>query len=334
MKKALLSAVFLCMCMLLIPLLSCIGGEKAPSSDSAGSSDRFVLLDEATGETIEVSAFDYMLGAVSCEMPPSFHSEALKAQAAAAYTIAARAREAQAKSPDESLKGACLTVNSDLFQGFSTKEKLMERWGSSAQTALARMTEAVKAVEGKVIVYQSEPILAAYHAISPGKTESSELYWGQAVDYLTCVDSPGDDLAPDYQTQQTVSDDEMKAALLQKFPDLALPENASEWFGEPEKSESGTVLTVSVAGQTLSGREVREMFSLRSSCFDLTHTDTGFQFTVRGYGHGVGMSQYGADYMARQGSKWQDIISHYYPGTEIVSSASVLENSSNSEENS
>ncbi|MCI8497390.1 MAG: stage II sporulation protein D, partial [Clostridiales bacterium] len=319
MKKALLSAVFLCMCMLLIPLLTCMGGEKMPSFDDPDSSDRFILLDEATGKTIEVTAFEYMLGAVSCEMPPSFHSEALKAQAAAAYTIAARARETQRQSPDESLKGACLTVNSDLFQGFSTKEKLMERWGSSAETALARMTEAVKAVEGKVITYQNKPILAAYHAISPGKTETSELYWGQSVDYLTCVESPGDDLAPDYQTQQPVSDDEMKAALLKKFPDLTLPENPSEWFGEPEKSESGTVLSIPVAGQKLSGREIRQMFSLRSACFDLTHDGSGFQFTVRGYGHGVGMSQYGADYMARQGSKWQDIISHYYPGTQIVS---------------
>ena len=238
MKKALLSAVFLCMCMLLIPLLSCMGENKTPSSEGTDSSDRFVLLDEATGETIEVSAFDYMLGAVSCEMPPSFHSEALKAQAVAAYTIAARAREMQEKSPDESLKGACLSVNSDLFQGFSTKEKLMERWGSSAETALARMTEAVKAVEGKVIVYQNEPILAAYHSISSGKTESSELYWGQAIDYLTCVDSPGDDLAPDYQTQKTVTDDEMKTTLLEKFPDLSLPDNAAEWLANRRRAKA------------------------------------------------------------------------------------------------
>lgn len=328
MKKALLSAVFLCMCMLLIPLLSCMGGSKAPASDTTDPSDRFLLFDEATGETMEVSAFDYMLGAVSCEMPPSFHSEALKAQAIAAYTIAARAREAQQQSPDESLQGACLAVNSDLFQGFSTKEKLMERWGSSAQTALARMTEAVEAVEGKIITYQKEPVLAAYHAISAGKTESSELYWGQAVDYLIPVDSPGDDLAPDYQTQQTVSDDEMKEALLQKFPGLSLPENPEEWFGEPEQSESGTVLSIPVSGESLSGREIRQMFSLRSACFTLAHDESGFQFTVRGYGHGVGMSQYGADYMARQGSKWQDIINHYYPGTEIVSTQTILENSS------
>ena len=252
-------------------------------------------------------------------MPPSFHPEALKAEAVAAYTGAYRKREQQKASPDPALQGAYFTVNTAQKEGYIPKEQAQAQWGDSFPAAWERIETAVKEVCGKLLVYEGEPILAVYHAISGGITETAGVYWGSDVAYLQSVESPGDTLAPEYQTQASFGAADLQSALLTAFPDLTLPQDTAAWFGEAQRSPAGTVTSIAVGNKTLSGRQIREALGLRSANFSILVSDGVFTFTVKGYGHGVGMSQYGADYMARQGTKWQDILTHYYKGASILS---------------
>lgn len=326
MKKYIGAAVLLFFFLLFVPILACLGEGFAPKSNQSDSSkiqninadDTFDLLDESTGEIITVSARDYLLGAVASEMPPSFHSEALKAQAAASYTYAYRRRAQQEATPDESLKGADFSVNTAEKEGYFPQDQAKEQWGNQFDASWARIEDAVDEVLGKLIVYQGEPVLAVYHAMSGGTTETAQVYWGNDVPYLQSTDSPGDALAPQYETASTFTTDEMKQKLISSFSDLTLGEDPSTWFGQPELSAAGTVTSIPVGDQTVSGRDLRTALGLRSANFSLSLADNVFTVTVHGYGHGVGLSQYGADYMARQGSKWQDIIRHYYQNVEIT----------------
>lgn len=322
MKRYLCLALALLICMLFLPLMAGANLFSRPEGQSPSPAipeDTFLLLDEADGKVLTVSAYDYLCGAVAAEMPPSFHTEALKAQAVAAYTGAYRKREQQKASPDPSLQGAYFTVNTAQKEGYIPKEQAQAQWGDSFSAAWERIEAAVKEVSGKLLVYEGEPILAVYHAISGGVTETAGVYWGNDVAYLQSVDSPGDTLAPEYQTQVSFGAADLQSALLTAFPDLALPEDTAAWFGEAQLSPAGTVTSIAVGNGTLSGRQIREALGLRSANFSILAADGVFTFTVKGYGHGVGMSQYGADYMARQGTKWQDILTHYYKGASILS---------------
>nr|WP_317413358.1 stage II sporulation protein D [uncultured Solibaculum sp.] len=326
MKKYVGAAVLLFFFLLFAPILACLGEgftPKSSGSDSSGSqnintNDTFALFDESTGEVITLSARDYLLGAVASEMPPSFHSEALKAQAAASYTYAYRRRAQQEATPDETLKGADFSVDTSQKEGYLSKEQAKEQWGNQFDASWSRIEGAVDEVLGKLIVYQGEPVLAVYHAMSGGTTETAQVYWGNDVPYLQSTDSPGDPLAPQYETASTFTTDEMKQKLTAPFSNVALGEDPSTWFGQPQLSAAGTVVSIPVGDQTVSGRDLRTALGLRSANFSLSFADNVFTITVHGYGHGVGLSQYGADYMARQGAKWQDIIRHYYQNVEIT----------------
>ena len=129
--------------------------------------------------------------------------------------------------------------------------------------------------------------------------------------------SNGDELSPNYKTTVTVTAEQFTAMMCDAFGDMQFPENSSEWIGECVKSPAGTVKSITINGKVLTGRELRSAFALRSAAFTLTEKERLLTFDVIGYGHGVGMSQYGADFMARQGSTWEDIIKHYYTGVEI-----------------
>ena len=167
-----------------------------------------------------------------------------------------------------------------------------------------------------VLTYEGEPALAVYHAISNGTTESSENAWGGAVPYLISVKSPGDILSPDYETTLSVSKKDALEILNKNGAGLngSYPE---EWFEGAERTEAGYVDKIIIGAATFSGEKLRNIFNLRSTDFDVSYKDDEFIFTVRGYGHGVGLSQVGANYMAKEGADFREILSHYYPGTKL-----------------
>ena len=269
------------------------------------SGDRVIALDER----------EFLIRTVASEMPASYHTEALKAQAVAAYTYYSRRRDAARRSPDSALKGADFAAAIADFPDGYTAEKLKERWGTQYDTYYKKIAAAVDAVRGKAVTYQGETVDSCWFAISTGATESAAVVWGKEVPYLQPVASPGDRLSPNYETVVTVPDAEVKAKLT--AAGITLGEDPAAWFGEATRSASDTVTAIPVGGQTLTGKKLRELFSLRSAAFTVVHTDGGFRFTVHGYGHGVGMSQYGADYLARQGYSYEEILGYYYTGTKV-----------------
>lgn len=273
----------------------------------------FKLLDKSSGNVLEVDDKEFLYGAVVCEMLPSFEIEALKAQAVAAYTYFCRERNAIRKNPREELKGADFEVDIDNWKYYTTKEKMISRWGDNFETYYDKITKAVDSVAGEIIKAEDgEPILAAYHAISSGNTERSADVFGGDVYYLDAVASPGDLFAPNYQTKVEMSIDEFKNTLISNWQDIELGDDPSQWVGGIERTKSGMVKNVSIGNKVLTGSEIRSAFSLRSADFEISISEDKFIFTVKGYGHGVGMSQYGAEYMAKQGASYSEILNWYY----------------------
>ena len=273
--------------------------------------DEFLVLDSASNKVSEITAKDYIVGVLAAEIPASYSPEAIKAQAVASYTYACK------KHNDRISSGGNYDVSTDstLCQGFLSRDAAKEKWGEKADEYLKIFEDAYDSVEGYVITYDSKPILAAYHCISGGKTESALNVWGSDYPYLIPVESIGDLLSPDYLSEIKLSPDEFRAAAA--TGGVTLGDDPSGWLNEPTRSDSGTVLKYTLGDKVLTGSEMRTAFSLRSANFDLTYSDNTFKFVVRGYGHGVGMSQNGANYMALQGSTFLEILCWYYPGCQM-----------------
>ena len=167
------------------------------------------------------------------------------------------------------------------------------------------------------MTYNGDTALAVYHSNSAGRTQSAKTLWGTDIPYLVSVESPGDKLSPDYVTTHEFTENEFKK--IAKKCDINLNSEAEEWVEELTKAESGYVISVRLGSTEVSASKFREEFGLKSCYFDIEYSDGKFTVTCCGYGHGAGMSQYGADYMARQGSTWREILKHYYTGIEIDS---------------
>lgn len=268
-------------------------------------------------QVVTLSEREFLIRTLAFEMPALYHTEALKAQAVAAYTYYGRRRAAQQQDADPALKGADFVSPADTFPHNYTTEKLQEVWGNNFTTYYNKLSAAVDAVLGKTITYQGQLIDACYFAISNGSTESADTIWGQDVPYLQAVASPGDCLCADFQTTITMTADQVKTALLAAQPTLTLPEAPAAWFGQPTCSAAGTVISIPVGNADFTGVALRQALGLRSATFTVVWQETQFTFMVKGYGHGVGMSQYGADFLARQGYTWEEILKYYYKGVTV-----------------
>ncbi len=274
------------------------------------------VLDITTGKVEEVSAFDYVVGAVSAEMPATFEHEALKAQAVAAYTYAIRQAKKSELAPDSELGGAYFSNDSSKYQAYFTENQIMQYYGDKYEEYIAKIVSAVSEVKGEYIAFEDEPIIAAYHSLSTGYTESAENVWGGDISYLTSVKSEYDSKSPNFTENYEFTDSEMKELLEKSFDDIKLSDNPDEWFSDEEISNAGTVITVNVGNKKLTGQQIRSELTLRSAAFEISY-DECFKITSKGCGHGVGMSQYGANEMAKSGKNYEEILLHYYKGVEI-----------------
>ncbi len=262
------------------------------------------------GEIKEMTMLDYVCGVVAAEMPALYNVEALKAQAVACFTYYVR-RE----NLDENVhRGASVCTSSSHCSAFIDKEAQMERWGEDYEVYRTKIEEAVKSVFGKVITYNGKAIDALYFARSSGKTENASDVWGNEFTYLVAVNSTVDMSGSGFESSKVFSESEFFEIVKAKYPDAS----GEEGVEILSRSESGGVLLAKVMGITLTGKEIRGLFSLNSTNFTVTEADGEITFTVKGKGHGVGMSQYGANMMAGLGYGWEEIIRHYYTGVEIT----------------
>ena len=296
-----------------VPLLPAASPGDAASASLPGTADAetFLFQDESTGQVVEISRRDYVLGAVAAEMPVSWPDEALKAQAVAAHSYALYCRDHTALE-----SGAWFTADPARRQGCLTEPVLRSYWGTAYAENYARLSALVDKVLDKVLYYADAPAGTSYFAISNGSTEASENVWGTALPYLVPVDSSTDLAADHYEYALTLSAQQtaQQLAALGLTADLAAPE---QWFGTPEYTAAGYVAALPVCGQRITGTALRQALGLRSTCFTVQYQSGNFSFTTLGYGHGVGLSQWGTKAMAEQGKSYADILAHYYPGTQL-----------------
>ena len=280
--------------------------------------DVFLVLDTANGQVSKLSARDYVIGAVCAEMPASFNPEALKAQAVAAHTYAVRQREKELATPTAELKGAYFSNDPAKFQAFFTTDQAKQFYGADYDANYKKVSEAVDSVLKEILVYKNEPIVAAFHSMSGGTTESSAVVWGNAVDYLVPVDSAEDITAPNYLDVKNFTPDELSARLKTTYSDIKLGDDKTAWLTITERSTSGTITSLKAGDKVLTGMEFRTLLSLRSANFEIKYDGSNFEITTKGYGHGVGLSQYGANAMAGEGKTYKEILTHYYKGVDII----------------
>ena len=290
-------------------------GTQAPSAPQPGTSAAddaeppLLILDENTGEVAEVSVRDFVRGAVAAEMPMTYPDEALRAQAVAAHSYAL-AVKAQADPDNEALKGAYFSANPTQRLGYITDTVMRAMWGEDYEANRTRLYTVVDSVLDEILLYDGQPAMACYHAISGGKTEAAEADVSESP--------PLPPTGPDNEPTMTVNRAEVAEDIAAAFPDIVLEGDAAGWFGTPQLTAAGYVDSITIGGVPCKGTAVRAALRLRSASFTITWTEKHlFEITTRGYGHGVGLSQYGANALALTGKSYQEILSLYYPGTPL-----------------
>ncbi len=329
LKNKIFVLLFIFLLIIFIPLLATIKKQQIsdiklshPHTSNLKQSNPlencFCVKDESTNQIIKIPDREFLYGAVAYEMPALFENEALKAQAVACYTYFCRQRKNadKEKNPSQNYQ---FTVNTAKGVTYVSPEQMKVRWGNNFEKYYQKIKECVDAVFPEVLEEKGDLILAVYHAMSSGKTEKSADVFGGDLSYLTNVESPGDTLSPDYETTAEFSKEEFKQKISSARENANFSNEPSTWVKDPTRSPAGMVKQIEICKVSMPGTEIRKLFSLRSSNFEIKYDSQNekFIFTVKGYGHGVGMSQNGAQYMAKQGADYKKILSWYYPNTSI-----------------
>ena len=321
---------FLFLCFILPALLT--KGETTASSETSNNEEekqqetadtekynyqkygKIQLLHTDTNTVEEVELDAYLCNVVSAEMPVDFEIEALKAQAIVArtYTI----YKIQNKKHDN----ADICDDSNCCQAWISKEDRLARWEENKEEKWSKIEQSVNETKGKIITYQNQPINAFFHSNSGGKTELPVDVWGGGsnLPYLQVVETSGEDGYTQYNSEVELTNEEVLEKLKSKYGDIQIDFNNQEDIKILEYTSSGRVKTIKFGNHEISGTEARSLIGLRSTNFEITKQDGKIKFTVKGYGHGVGMSQTGADSMAKSGSSAEEIIKHFYVGVEIT----------------
>ena len=285
----------------------------APLAASAGepAPDSITVLTDGGAVTMDMQ--EYLVGVVAAEMPASFQEEALKAQAVAARTYAMYCALGQKHGE------AQVCTDYTCCQAWQSEEALRQKWGGDYDACSQKIRAAVEATAGQYLSYEGQPVFAAFHSSSAGATEDCGQVWNPSP-YLVSVSSPetAEDV-PNFVSTVDCTPLDFRDTLLYAHPEADFTGEESGWIGEVRLDGSGRVASAVLGGVSMKGTELRQLFGLRSTAFCLEYTGESFRFTVTGYGHGVGMSQYGANVMAREGGTYTGILAHYYPGTVLVS---------------
>lgn len=285
--------------------------DETQNTGKRDSETSFTLLEN--GQVRTVTMQEHLPFVLAAEMPISFAQEALKAQAVAARTyIMYCTLHENPKHPE-----ADVCANSGCCMAYTDESSLRAAWGDSFEANMKLVNAAVSSTDGQVLSYEDSPILASFHSSSAGKTEEGAELWGD-VPYLECVSSPETEIdVPNFVTTVEVTAENFRETVAALKPEADFSAMPEKWVGEPTQDKSGRVRSVNIGGQAITGSEMRKLFSLRSTAFTLEYTEGKFVFTVTGFGHGLGMSQYGANVMAKNGFEYTEILQHYYPGTQL-----------------
>ena len=320
-SAALLAALFVLPLLVVVPFRTALFGRETPVDETegqlfvSGQLDGESALRVLDGETVlEMDLGEYLLGVVRAEMPASFHPEALKAQAVAARTYTLYKLQTGGNHGD----AADICTNPTCCQAYIGEERARANWGENAGAYEKKIEEAVAGTDGQVILYGGVPILAVFHSSSAGLTRAAGEVWLNDLPYLQAVSSPeAAEGIPNYYSRVEFSPEELRQKLLASFPEADLTGAPAGWLKDPRTDSAGSVSTLSVGGVTVKGSALRAALGLRSACFTWEVQEDKLVFFVTGYGHGVGMSQYGANAMAEEGAEYREILTHYYTGVTV-----------------
>ena len=276
--------------------------EYTTPSDAAQVPTIKVITEEGL---MELDLEEYLIGVLLLEIPGDFQIEAQKAQAVVARTYALRTT--QFKDKHES---SAICTDPSCCQGYRDPTQYLLTGGSEGRISLARM--AVAETVGQILTYDGMPIDATYFSCSGGQTEDALAVWGVDIPYLQSVSSPGEENSTHYWDTKEFTVESFQEALGQ-----TLPGSPNQWFGKTTYTRGGGVETMIIGGKLYSGTTLRTLLGLRSTAFSVSVSKSKVTITTRGFGHRVGMSQYGAQSMALSGSLYLEILEHYYPGTVI-----------------
>lgn len=323
MRRAVAAGFLLTLLCFLLPLVavrqdlpenSQSGQEESESGEGTVQEDssRTVRV-QVDDQVVTMGLEDYIWRVVAAEMPATFEVEALKAQAVAARTYTLRRCEASAAA------GQDVDVSDDpqTCQAYITPEEAAANWGENAAAYTQKITDAVQSTKGQVLLYDGQLISAVFFSSAPGRTSDAEAVWGNSVPYLQGVESPEGDEVPNYHTAVAYTPDQFRTLFLAAHPEANLDGSPTGWFGIPVYSSGDTVSSISVGGVSVAGTELRNLCALRSASFTVTAKEDGIVFDVTGSGHGVGMSQYGANALAEQGKTYVEILKWYYTDVEL-----------------
>lgn len=333
--KLYLSLILIISClMLIIPSFALINKDKSSvdnvkiqeNSDVSSnknkskitSKSKIKVLNHKTEKVFDIKLVDYVIGVVMSEIPASFHEEAIKAQAVAINTYLIKQIDSQQQEKNPDLKGAHISTDPNSFQGYMSDSQAKSFYKDKYNEYKEKISKCVFEVIDKVITYDDKPIVAAYHSISNGKTETAEVVWGNDLPYLQPVESTLDTQNENYENKLSIPAYHVEEVLKDANKDIFFPQDKSLLFNIQKISTSNSVLEVLVGNVSFSGNQIRNLFDLKSSTFEVTYEDENFIFTTKGFGHGVGMSQYGANSLADQGNSYEKILKHYYKDVEIV----------------
>ncbi len=275
---------------------------ETAASTPAPTPEKTVTVQTALGVT-EMVLEDYLVGVVMAEMPASFEPEALKAQAVVARTYTLRQQTYGGKHPD-----AAVCTDAQCCQAYCSREQYRENGGSDEN--IRRLEEAVAETRAQVLTYEDTLIEATYFSCSGGKTEAAVAVWGSDIPYLQAVESPGEEASDHYVSTHSFSAEEFARLL-----DIRGDTPPESWVGKVTYTAGGGVETMEIGGSSFTGTELRRLLSLPSTAFALTAVGDRITVTAKGFGHRVGMSQFGANAMAEAGSTYRQILAYYYPGT-------------------
>ena len=273
------------------------------------------LLHAKTKKVEKLSLDEYLYGVVSSEMPASFEEEALKAQAVVARTFTLY----KIVNNNKKHKDADICDDSTCCQAWIEKEARLAKWEEDKREKYwNKIVKAVNSTQGKMITYENKPINAFFHSNSGGTTEAPINVWGgSGYPYLKSVSTSGEDAYSQYASNVEVTKKQFTEEIKKVHSDFKIDFNKKDCIKVKEYTDGNRVKTIEIGNLTLSGVEIRTIFGLRSANFKITVDKEKVKFEVTGYGHGVGMSQTGADSLAKQGKNYEEIIHHYYTGVEI-----------------
>lgn len=303
MKRLFIQLIVLFLTITVIPI-----SFFAYSVVSSAGQATLIIYDSLTQRTARITEKEYLIGALFAQTNVDFDIEMLKAQAVIIYTNAIFEKN---KNTDKHFD---FESNSSLYWD---KEKAKNVYGDSYENNLSKITTAVNEVYGEMVTYNSQLVFLPYFYCSNGKTEDAAFIWGEEIGYLKAVSSEGDLINPHIKSRCFLTLNELKKAVYNtyklEFSDSQIPTVIING-----RTESGTVTSCTIEELTMTGQNFRSLFNLCSANFDVKIDETHIEITCYGNGHYVGMSQYGADFMARQGYDYKQILKHYYTNIEIT----------------